>query len=84
MWVFTHSGLPEEKILNLSFDQFRSLYDSCERLDATEKRINAWTMMVATQANHKAMKKWSKLWDTIIEGTDDDAAKLVEDFGKGI
>lgn len=70
--------------MGLSLEQFRSLYNSCERLDATEKKLNAWTMLIAAQATSKSMKKWTKMWDAVIEGLNDDAAKLVKDFGKGI
>ncbi len=78
------SGLSEGRILSLSFEQFRSLFATCERLDANEKRLNAWTMMVATQATDKTMQKWAKRWDSIIEGMDNDAEKLAARFGKGV
>lgn len=71
-------------MLGLSLEQFRSLYNSCERLDATEKKLNAWTMLIAAQATSKSMTKWTKMWDAVIEGRDDDAAKLLKDFGSGI
>jgi len=82
--VFQFSGLSYELVLGLSLDQFRSLYGSCERLDATEKRLDAWTTLIASQASGKDMKKWAKMWDAVIEGRDDDAARLVDDLGSGI
>lgn len=82
--MLIYTGLGLGIVLELSFDQFRSLYDSCERLDATEKRLNAWTMMVATQASGKDMKKFSKMWDAIIDGRDDDAAAFLNKHPGGL
>lgn len=76
--------MSEKRILGLSFEQFRSLFESCERLDATEKKLNAWTMMIAAQASGKSMEKWATRWDAILEGRHDDAAKLIQRFGSGI
>ncbi len=40
--------------------------------------------MVATQATGKDMKKFSKMWDAIIDGRDDDAAEFLTKHGTGI
>ena len=55
-------------ILDFDIETFNELLQSVLRVDYHEKTENAWTMMIAAQADSKAMKKWVGQWSKILRG----------------
>ncbi len=60
-----------DDILDYDIETFDELLKSVLRINYHEKTEHAWTLMVASQADQKTMKKWVGQWAKILRGGED-------------
>jgi hypothetical protein len=53
--------------MSMDFEEFASLYETCERLDARKTLHTAWMTMGAAQGTPKALKEYLKPHMDILE-----------------
>lgn len=64
---------------------FRSLYDSCERLEAARQVDDVWRGFVAAQGTGKDVQTWQKdRWGHVLEPAGNGLSDFLAKHGKGI